>query len=209
MKQIKQLVIGLVLAAAAVGVQASAKFSITGASNAKPSTFEQGAFGIAGLDLASLGMSLSDLKLGGTLSVKGGRDDVSYQFLGSEASYNNFFVRGANVFKNATSQVGSSFTNLNVTGALDFAFLSQGNAAQKAVNGGINAGRIGTILSGDKRSVLITFNDFAADKDFDDMAILASFVPAPVPEPVSYVMLMAGMLTMGFIARRRMGANIR
>jgi len=64
-----------------------------------------------------------------------------------------------------------------------------------------NNGNIGLILARDKKSALLLFNDKGGDKDFDDMVIRVAV--SAVPEPETFVMLLAGLGQMGFVARRR------
>jgi len=48
------------------------------------------------------------------------------------------------------------------------------------------------------------FNDsYRGDADYDDFVVGVNFVAAPVPEPQTYAMLLAGLGLIGFSARRR------
>ena len=141
---------------------------------------------------------------GGTLNLSGPAN-VTYTFVGREASYENLFrsfvvgnlVDGQQL-KAGTNPLGSSFTfNTVQSGALSYFFKSQGTGT--AFNNGDV--RTGLILSQDRKSGLILFNDTAGDKDFDDMVIRVSV--SPVPEPETYGLLLAGLGLMGVVVRRR------
>ena len=141
---------------------------------------------------------------GGTLNLSGPAN-VTYTFVGREASYENLFrsfvvgnlVDGQQL-KAGTNPLGSSFTfNTVQSGALSYFFKAQGTGT--AFNNGDV--RTGLILSQDRKSGLILFNDTAGDKDFDDMVIRVSV--SPVPEPETYGLLLAGLGLMGVVVRRR------
>jgi hypothetical protein len=92
-------------------------------------------------------------------------------------------------------------------GALDFAF--EGDIGSFAINGGSwspNAS-IGLIAEGYNGSLgafdyIIGYNDsFSPHNDWDDLVIGVNI--APIPEPETYAMLLAGLGLMGFVARRR------
>lgn len=55
-------------------------------------------------------------------------------------------------------------------------------------------------------SYLLLYNDYVnnGDKDFDDMVVRVVF--APVPEPGTYALFLAGLGLMGLIMRRRRSA---
>jgi hypothetical protein len=151
---------------------------------------------------------------------------VTYTYLGSEAGYdNNFWVKivdGALVFSTKTadnppaaSTIGDSITVTNAAGALDFTF--EGYNSNYAKNGGPWAAdtSIGLIkdtvggytvtsglAAGQTFQYVIGYNDSAIGlTDWDDMVIGVNI--APIPEPETYAMLLAGLGLMGFVARRR------
>jgi hypothetical protein len=154
---------------------------------------------------------------------------VTYTYLGSEAGFdNNFWVKvvdGTLVFstKNdalpGTTTIGTPITVANAAGALEFTF--EGNDNQYAINGGTWAGNtsIGLIkdtpggytvtsglAAGQTFQYVIGYNDSAAGlTDWDDMVIGINI--APIPEPETYAMLLAGLGLMGFVARRRKQAT--
>ena len=88
---------------------------------------------------------------------------------------------------------------LKGTGKLTFSFFSQGNLRSAFGNGD---SRVGMVLSSDKQSALLMFNDKAKDHDYDDMVIKVSIM-TPVPEPETYALMLGGLAVLGAVARRR------
>lgn len=156
---------------------------------------------------------LSAMQMGGKLNLNS-KSELTYTFVGGEASYNNFFRAsgGSNTFTNEGSAPGTSFQiKDNGKGALDFGFKS--NDTGKLFKNGSKS--IGVVLAKDEMSALILFNDSystskkseAGDSDFDDMVVRVAVFPeltvSPVPEPETYAMLLAGLGLVSAIARRR------
>jgi PEP-CTERM motif len=51
---------------------------------------------------------------------------------------------------------------------------------------------------------VLGFNDaYVGDRDFDDYKVGVNFVAAPVPEPSTYALMLAGLTALGIAARRR------
>jgi hypothetical protein len=160
---------------------------------------------------------------------------VTFTYLGSEAGYDNNLwvglVNGTLVFSTQTAEnppaastVGDEITVINAAGALNFTF--EGKDGNYAVNGGTWSANtsIGLIKDtvggytvggsmvtnpgtfGKTFQYVIGYNDSAADlTDWDDMVIGVNI--APIPEPETYAMLLAGLGLMGFVARRRKQAT--
>ncbi|WP_382160965.1 PEP-CTERM sorting domain-containing protein [Hydrogenophaga sp. ANAO-22] len=126
---------------------------------------------------------------------------VTYTLVGFEAAYNNAFVAGLGQLSNqlnGIAQLGSSFSSaIDAGGALDFGFLSNGLGALWG-NGSAN---VGVMLSADRQSALLLFNDSYADNDFDDMVVRVTI--AAVPEPETLAMLLSGLGVVMVGARRR------
>jgi hypothetical protein len=150
---------------------------------------------------------------------------VTYTYLGSEAGFdNNFWIQivdGSLVFSTrnnappAATTIGTSITVNSAAGDLDFTF--EGSDNKFAKNGGAWATdtSIGLIkdtvggytvtsglAAGKTFQYVIGYNDSATGlTDWDDMVIGVNI--APIPEPETYAMLLAGLGLMGFVARRR------
>lgn len=138
---------------------------------------------------------------------------VTYTYLGSESGYNNIFhnfsVGGSKLFEGKSYAIGSSVSAAtNANGYLNFAFEgSNGNFANNYT--GVFApytsvGLIGSNMNvgNNHYSFVLGYNDSATvDTDFDDFVIGVNI--APIPEPETYAMLLAGLGLMGFVARRR------
>jgi len=203
---IKKLLTAAALAASALGAQAQLAYDTTG-------TYLPA---IAGNDVPSFSSGLLDAlistALPGTLSVT---------FLGKEAAHTNLF----GVYGTSTLEIGNNVAvgttgNVDVAaGDLPFRFLDQSDSTS-APNGG-NAPSIthGSYVifgardpnggwtprksyGGGNFDRISGWNDGAkVDADYDDHVL--GLTLAPVPEPGTYAMMLAGLAAMGFIARRR------
>ena len=132
---------------------------------------------------------------------------LTFTLAGFEASYNNAFVAEGQRLDNkvnGSSALGTAFSFAQLTaGALDFGFLSNG---MSPLLGNGNQ-QTGLILSTDRREALIVFNDsFRGDRDFDDMVIRVAI--APVPEPESALLWLAGLAGLGGWLRHRRSSRV-
>jgi hypothetical protein len=152
--------------------------------------------------------SASQYDVGATLTLMG-KSDVTFTFVGKEASYiDSFYVANKFEFNNQTAIVNvTSYTtsitykHINSGTVLNFGFKSQ-NGENIYKNGSNN---IALMTNANDTSVLALFNDgYKHDKDFDDMGVKISLGSvSPVPEPESYALLLAGLGLIGTIVRRR------
>ena len=129
---------------------------------------------------------------------------VTYTFEFKEASFNNrFFSRAALVFSNAATAAGTTFTTIAGAGLLDFSF-GINSAVASLFNGANSADEpnFGILFKSTTDAVLF-LNDTGANKDHDwDDMIVKVHVEA-IPEPGSWMMLLAGIGVLGLLARRR------
>lgn len=147
---------------------------------------------------------------------------VTYTFLGKEAGYPNDFYA-----KFIAPGVGVTFTNtpesaigaqasviVTSSGLLNFSF--EGYTGNFAHNNGawdanasfglIKENYTKTGLGAGHYDMIIGYNDtYTPHNDWDDMVIGVNI--APIPEPETYAMLLAGLGLMGFVARRRKKAS--
>jgi len=214
----------LIAAAAFVAVAFSSSFA-----SAAALTMTGGdAFALtAGFSLnATTGLSAGDgiqrYTDGGTaggLNLVGAPTEVTFEYLGSEASNYNSFVDLTNghdvVFQNkshwthgsATALYATDTTMANSNGALGFEFESDKSCfwiflcrIGEAENGGSidDSFSIG-LYRESAQSFIVLFGDGSGDSDMDDMAVRISVVPVPAALPL----FGAALLGMGFLARRR------
>ena len=160
---------------------------------------------------------------------------ITFTFLGFEAGCDNEFLLDANgngsfelIFSNksrgaadangkAKTAVGDTYTveldPANFTaGIIPFIFKADVNGAKGFVaNGGANNGVVNFFTSHDGNaaalsgpSLVLFFDDggAGADNDYDDMGVR---VAAAVPEPATIAVVGIGLLTLGWVGRRRKG----
>ena len=154
-----------------------------------------------------------------------GKANVTFTFLGKEASFTNVLFEGISLFSN-TAAAGTSVTLTtvlpNLGGFLDFKFLSGTNiygapigSTVDIVNGN-NSATYGSIAfkviyaTFNTATVLAFLNDhFSGDADYDDMVIKIDAVRVKnattpdVPIPAGAVLLLSGLAGLGFMGRAR------
>lgn len=140
---------------------------------------------------------------------------VTYTYLGSESGYSdvlhNFYVSGSKLFEGAAYSIGSSVSGSTTSvGYLDFAFegynglFAYNDPARGSWAPSTSIGLIGhnMTVGAQNYAFVLGYNDsFSGDADFDDFVVGINI--APIPEPETYAMLLAGLGLMGFVARRR------
>lgn len=186
-----------------IGGLAHAQLAITGSTAASWS-------GYNGQPAAQTGILSSGVK--GTLSALNG-GTASFTFLGQESGYvNRFnFAVGSQVLTEANA-VGTTISGLIGPGSVQFSFTDT-NHSNTFSNGSGNiafvANRATTSLG--SFAYIIGFNDsFTGDGDYDDFVVGVNFAVtplAPVPEPETYAMMLAGLGLLVIAGRRRKQKN--
>lgn len=166
-------------------------------------------FNLSGFTTMGVG---TEVKLGALAITKA--HTVTYTYLGQESgfidAFYNLYVSGSKLLETDTPGVTSITQKVFSAGQLDFKF--EGNTGLYAYNVGNNwapktsIGLIGTdmTIKGSTYAYVIGYNDSAGSAtlgDWDDFVIGVNV--APIPEPETYAMLLAGLGLMGFVARRR------
>ncbi|MCW7539930.1 PEP-CTERM sorting domain-containing protein [Aquabacterium sp. A7-Y] len=198
------LALGLALAAGT----ASAQLAVSSGSEISFTGYE-------GTPVSFTGVLNSGVRNGLIESALGG--DLTVTFLGKDnAGHTNTFEIGDVVVNNKTSAVGGSFTTTVGAGALDF-LLTDTTDGDNVGNGGPSSGYASYVLvdvstlgeaspAYGKFDFILAFNDGAThDADYDDLVVGLSL--APVPEPETYALMLAGLGALGFMARRRKQAE--
>lgn len=213
MNRLKTLCRALCLATALVSTagvaKAASSLSASGGTSTRlsgaPGTFDPNWFGDASMYTSAFDLG-SMLKGASLLLTQPAA--VTYMLVGFEAGFNNALVSGGERLNNrsgAYANLGSSISFSQVTASpLDFSFLSNGSG-QLFSNGNPNTG---VILSADRQSALLLFNDaFSGDGDFDDMVVRVTI--SSVPEPEALAMLLAGLGVVTAVVRRRHSKAVR
>jgi hypothetical protein len=133
-----------------------------------------------------------------------GPAELTFTFLGEDASFNNQFLfnAGAVNFTNAGTAAGTSQTvNFTGSGLLPFSFLSDGVTAIANGAGAMANASIGFLLLSGSDAVILFNDNGSRDADFDDMAVRVQI--SPVPLPGAAVLLVTGLAGLGWMRRRR------
>lgn len=210
---LKALVLAVALPLAAVGTtaapaQATAVDLIGGvdfvlpgpAPNRPASAFEMPS--LAGI----LGVG-DTVRLGATFSLNT-LADLTFTYIGSEATFHNFFnVGGERIFYNYDS-VNAARTVLFDPGVPDFGFSTIHNGQLTAVNNGDHRTVFHTAMAffqATPTTFYALYNDrWLGDIDFDDMVVRIDVAPIPLPPAVA--MLLAALGGLAFWRRRRAAA---
>jgi hypothetical protein len=148
---------------------------------------------------------------------------ATYTFLFQESGFSNRFLAEGGVLVDPGDLYGSLTRTYTSNGAPDFSFDSPlgsvtnaGNSLAKPNFGvlldydlnTLPAGSVRTALAGQgllkSYNAILFFNDMGAsqDQDFDDMVLGVNF--AAVPEPGASAMIVAGLVALFWVVRRRL-----
>jgi hypothetical protein len=156
---------------------------------------------LGGESLYSAEFDLTSMLRGANLGLSSAAAGVTFTLVGFEAGFNNAFLFGGqrlNNRANSTPLLGESLSFASqAQGSLNYGFLSNG-LGNLFGNGSSNTG---VILSRDRTSALLLFNDTYIDADFDDMVVRLNV--SPVPEPETFAMLLGGLGLIAAAMKRR------
>lgn len=146
---------------------------------------------------------------GALFTTSGGTFSATY--LGNESGYVNNFsfgLSGASLLE--SNSLGVTISQTVGAGTVSFNFKDNGGLGHTFYNGEQQQNPFGfVIMSGQTNKYgtfdyLLGFNDsYTGDADYDDFVVGVNFVAAPVPEPETYAMLLAGLGLLGMSVRRR------
>jgi hypothetical protein len=136
----------------------------------------------------------------------------SATYLGNESGYTDGFSFGIGKGSlKETYTVGTTISEFVSAGTLNFMFSDNAGLGHIFKNGQRQQNTLGfAIMDGQTNNYgifdyILGFNDsYTGDADYDDFVVGVKFVSvAPVPEPQTYAMLLAGFGLLGLSARRR------
>lgn len=129
-------------------------------------------------------------------------------FLGQESSYVNKYSLSLNNSLLETNSLGTTISKQVGPGIISFTFTDDKGSVFS--NGQNQTSVLGfAIMNGQTNrygtfDYILGFNDsFRNDADYDDFVVGVRFVAAPIPEPETFAMMLAGLGLVGFAARRR------
>lgn len=159
-----------------------------------------------------------------TLDLQGDSSaTATYTFLFQESGFSNRFLAGGGVLVDPSDLYGSLTRTYTSSGAPDFSFESPLGVATNAGNSltepnfgvllnqdlnSLPAGPVRTALAGQgllkSYDAILFLNDMGAgqDRDFDDMVLGVNLVA--VPEPGTSAMIVAGLVALFWVVRRRL-----
>lgn len=141
---------------------------------------------------------------------------LSATFLGFEALDADTFTFDAGAFGTLhnSDALNTTITRAVTPGMLDFSFIDSTtsqfvrngvtnlNFASFVILGSTIGGVFTPYTDGGLYTYVLGFNDgLRVDADYDDMVVGLNL--APIPEPETYALMLAGLGALGFIARRR------
>lgn len=135
----------------------------------------------------------------------------SATYLGNESGYVDSFAFGfGNGSLLESNKLGATVSQSVGAGTVSFSFSDNSGLGHTFKNGDKQQQYFGfAILDGQTNrygtfDYILGFNDsYTGDADYDDFVIGVNFVPAPVPEPETYAMMLAGLGLLGLSVRRR------
>jgi hypothetical protein len=136
----------------------------------------------------------------------------SATYLGNESGYTDGFSFGiGNGSLKEAYTLGTTISEFVSAGTLNFMFTDSAGLGHIFRNGQLQQNTLGfAIMDGQTNKYgifdyILGFNDsYSGDADYDDFVVGVKFVSvAPVPEPQTYAMMLAGLGLLGLSARRR------
>jgi hypothetical protein len=137
----------------------------------------------------------------------------SATYLGNESGYvDNFSFGFGNGSLLESNKLGATVSQFVGVGTVSFNFSDNAGLGHTFKNGDQQQKVFGyAILNGQTNrygsfDYILGFNDsYTGDADYDDFVVGVNFVTAPVPEPETYAMMLAGLGLLGLSVRRRKG----
>lgn len=134
-------------------------------------------------------------------------------YLGNESGYADSFYFGAGKGELIESNpFGATISQVVGIGTVNFGFSDDAGQGHVFKNGERQQNQNTysfAIMDGQTNAYgnfdyILGFNDsYAGDADYDDFVVGVSFIAAPVPEPETYAMILAGLGLLGLSVRRR------
>lgn len=133
-------------------------------------------------------------------------DTDTFTFSLASGTLNNKGALNASIFGN----VGASALNFTFADVFTGTSVVNGGALGDFTTYAVLGSFVGTVFTpftlSNTYDLILGFNDgLRVDADYDDMVV--GLKVAAIPEPETYALLLAGLVAVGFIARRRQGRS--
>lgn len=132
--------------------------------------------------------------------------NLTFTYLGGDASLTNIFTTAAGVFSNdGSNSTGDSFSGNYAADFLDFVLSTSGSTDSAANNGAITSPLQFALAMLTDTSVIVLFDDRGVDTDLDDLAVridVSDVSQVPLP-PAVWLLLSAIFGLMSFARIRR------
>jgi hypothetical protein len=196
----KRLVLNMLLATVCIAAQAGT-LEIANSSNIIFSGYDGIPLGVTGVETAGSWGSLYTTSAGTFYAT----------YLGNESGYlDSYHFGSGNSGLLESNNVGATISQSVGAGTLSFSFSDNAGLGHTFNNGDKQQKPFGfAIMNGQTNNYgtfdyILGFNDsYKGDADYDDFVVGVRFVAAPVPEPETYAMMLAGLGLLGVSLRRR------
>lgn len=147
--------------------------------------------------------------------------EVFATYLGNSAAYSNDLLLNGNfIFNNHSTQVGTTVSLGSFARGTELVFQLRVNNTGDSFYSGLASRNIDNLFHaraqanyGSSGTTLVSFEDLRGTPEgvhgYNDLSFSFTNTTAPVPEPETYAMMLAGLAGLGFVARRKKTSAVK